>query len=243
MCHSGTLALKTLAVLSRKGGTGKTTVALHLAVAAHLAGRPAVLADLDRQHSLLEWRRRRAVNGPQAVDCKPGALFTLQQAASRAADLLVVDTGPATDETTDHAVRCADLSLIVVRPCFFDIHAVAESAELVKRMGRPGLLVLNQAPSRRNGVEMRSVGEAVRALKPLGLPIAPIGLRSRAAYQHAEASGLAAQELDPESAASAEIGALWRHVESLLWSSSELAARQPAWPFQRAESALSAAAE
>jgi len=92
-------------------------------------------------------------------------------------------------------------------------------------------------------VEMRSVGEAVRALKPLGLPISPIGLRSRAAYQHAEASGLAAQELDPHSSASAEIGALWRHVESLLWSSAEIAARAPAWPFQRAESALSAAAE
>jgi chromosome partitioning protein len=235
MCHSGTFTLKTLAVLSRKGGTGKTTVALHLAVAAQRAGRPAVMADLDRQHSLIEWRRRRPTSGIEVAECKAGALFTLQQSASRAADLLIVDTGPASDETTDHAVRCADLCLIVVRPCFFDIHAVAESAELVKRMGRPGLLVLNQAPSRRNGVEMRSVGEAVRALKPLGLPISPIGLRSRAAYQHAEANGLAAQEMDPDSAASAEIGALWRHVEGLLWPAAELQARSTAWPFQRAE--------
>ncbi len=217
-------------------------MALHLAVAAHLAGRPAVLADLDRQHSLLEWRRRRQVEGPQVVDCKPGALFTLQQSVNRVADLLVVDTGPATDETTDQAVRCADLCLIVVRPCFFDLHAIAESAELVHRLGRAGLFMLNQAPSRRNGVEMRQVGEAVRALKPLGLPIAPIGLRSRAADQHAEASGQAAQELDAQSPATSEVTALWRHLEGALWRDDERATRT-AWPFQRAESAAVLPAE
>ena len=51
--------MKTLAVLSRKGGTGKTTLAIHLAVAAENAGHTVVLIDLDPQASAAKWDDQR----------------------------------------------------------------------------------------------------------------------------------------------------------------------------------------
>ena len=77
-------ALKTLAIIARKGGTGKTTLAVHLAAAAHASGYSTLLADTDRQHSAVEWRRMRQQAQPVVEAVKPGALFARQQDAARA---------------------------------------------------------------------------------------------------------------------------------------------------------------
>ncbi|MES2032827.1 MAG: ParA family protein, partial [Pseudomonadota bacterium] len=129
--------MRTLAILSRKGGTGKTTLALHLAVAARSAGLATVVADLDRQQSASDWRRLRPDDDLAVEPVKPGALFARQQAAERAGrDLLIVDTGSSIGDEVEQAVRCADLCLIVARPNFFDVKAVAESADLAQRLSR-----------------------------------------------------------------------------------------------------------
>jgi chromosome partitioning protein len=210
--------LKTLAVLSRKGGTGKTTLSLHLAVAAWLAGRGVLLADCDRQGSAGEWRRERKIGGPVVFAAKSPALFATQQAARRAGrDLMIIDTSPSASEDLADAVRCADFCLMVLRPSFLDVRAVRETAELVARFGKPGGFVINQAPPRRAGREMSCVGDTVAQLSAMGRPVLPIGLRSRIAYQQAVAEGLSVQETAPASAAALEIGGLWRVIEQQLW--------------------------
>lgn len=222
--------MKTLAILSRKGGTGKTTLALHLAVAAGGSGRATLVADIDRQHSAMEWRRQRSGDGPMVEAVKPGALFTRQQDAAREGiDLMIVDTGPSIEEEVEQAVRCADLCLVVARPNFFDIRAVAESAALAARFHRPTLFVLNQAPPRRGGFEAPVVGQAVRALKALGAPVAPIGLRARVAYQYGVSAGLTAQELEGDGSAAHEIAALWRYISGELWTSPPPAQGETPW--------------
>jgi chromosome partitioning protein len=219
--------MKTLAILSRKGGTGKTTLAIHLAVAAQADGHGVLLADTDRQHSAVEWRRQRPAALPLVEAVKPGALFARQQDAARAGiDLLVVDTGPSIEEEVEQAVRCADLCLVVARPNFFDLRAVAESAALAARYHKPVAFVLNQAPHRQDSIEAPVLIEAVKALRALGFPVLPIGLRSRVAYQHGVAAGLSAQELDRESSAGSEMLALWRCVSDMLWPA---ATTSPAW--------------
>jgi chromosome partitioning protein len=209
--------MKTLAVLSRKGGTGKTTLALHLAVAARKAGLSTLLVDLDRQQSSVEWRRLRTLGDIVVEPLKPGALFTRQQEARRdGVDLLIVDTGPTLEADVEQAIRCADLCAVVSRPNFFDLKAVADTAALAQSFHREVVFVLNQAPPRRNGQENAAVGEAVAALRALGGVVAPIGLRSRVAYQQSVALGMVAQEHEPEGAAASEIAALWRWVEARL---------------------------
>jgi chromosome partitioning protein len=230
--------MKTLAVLSRKGGTGKTTLALHLAVAARNAGLSTLVVDLDRQQSSVEWRRQRGRCDILVEAVKPGALFTRQQDASReGVDLLIVDTGPSLEADVEQAIRCADLCAIVARPNFFDMKAVADTAALAHSFHRDVVFVLNQAPSRRGGFESPTVGEAVLALRGLGAPVAPIGLRSRVAYQQSVARGLVAQEHEPEGSAASEIAALWRWMEARLQAEHPVAPRMPTFVSLAAERA------
>ncbi len=210
--------MRTLAILSRKGGTGKTTVAVHLAAAAHRAGLSTVIADLDPQRSALDWARERQVEGPAVFEAKVGALFTQRLACARdGADLMVLDTRPSSDAECAEAVRWSDLALIVVRPCYFDLKAIVRTVELVTNMGKRGLFVINQAPSRRAGEEPRVILETYETLQGLGLPVAPVGLRYRAAYQNAVKLGLTAPEFASDSLAAFEVDALWENVQRELW--------------------------
>ena len=56
--------MKVVAVVSQKGGSGKTTLAVHLATCAHLSGQKVALVDLDPQATARRWGDRREVEGP-----------------------------------------------------------------------------------------------------------------------------------------------------------------------------------
>ena len=206
--------MRTLSVLSCKGGTGKTTLALHLAVAAQAAGRSVLVADLDRQRSAVDWRREREQIRPDVEEAKPGSLFTLQQAAHRlGTELMIIDTASSREEDSAYAVRCADLCLIVLRPNFLDLKAVVGSAQAVLNQNKTGVFVVNQAPA---GSAMMS--EVMQTLRPYGLPIAPIRIRQRTAYGQSLGEGATVQELEPSGPAAEEMAALWYYIDSLLWS-------------------------
>lgn len=233
--------MRTLAVLSQKGGTGKTTLAVHLAVAAWAGRRQVLIADLDPQRSACEWRRARKGPGPALIESKPGAVFVAQQASERAGvDLMVLDTRPSADGDVTEAIRCSDLCLIVLRPSFFDVRATARVVDMIRAMGKAAAFVLNQAPSKRGEREAPAVLETLDGLRALGLPIAPAGLRSRAGYQSSVARGLTAQEAAPAGAAAREIDLLWRHVEQALFAARPLP--RPATPWPRIERACAATA-
>lgn len=212
--------MQTLAILSRKGGTGKTTLATHLAVAATAARKRTVLLDLDPQRSALDWSRERGQGYPVVAEGRAGALFTARQAALREGlDLMILDTRPSADADSADAARYADLCLIVVRPSWMDVKAIGRTVELVTNMRKPGLFVINQAPSRRGPEEPPAIRECLAALKDFGLPVAPVGLRYRVAYQSAVRFGQAAQEHQPDSLAAFEVNALWEVVRRQLWPS------------------------
>lgn len=209
--------MKTLAVISRKGGAGKTTLSVNLALTAHLAGWKTLLADIDPQRSASDALRARGEPGPGLAEISAGKLFqTHSQAAHDAHDVMLIDTPVAPDADVAVAVNSADLCLLVCRPTFLDIASVARSAEMVRRLGKAGLIVLNQAPSKRGGFEPASVRQAVEALRFCGLPIAPVGLRSRAVYQQSIARGLSVVEWDAQTSAAQEVDRLWSHVAALL---------------------------
>lgn len=210
--------MKTIAVMSRKGGAGKSTLAVHLASAAAASGKRVMLVDMDPQRSCLEWARVRRAEWPVVIEGRAGALFTTHRAAERQnVDLLIVDTRSSADAEAAEAARLADLCLLVVRPNFFDLQALGRTVQLVSNMGRPGLFVLNQAPVRRNGAEPRLIRDVLLHLADYDFDLAEVGLRHRTAYQTAMWKGLGAQEDQPDSQAAFEINSLWASLAGRLW--------------------------
>jgi chromosome partitioning protein len=209
--------MRTLAVISRKGGVGKTTLSVNLAVSAWRAGLRTVLADVDPQRSAAQWGKARAEPGPAVIATTEGKLFPIWTAAENAGcELMVLDTPAGDHHEMLQAFRLADLCLLVCRPNRFDLDALQSSIELVRQLSKPSLVVLNQAPFRRLGQEPESVSSAAQELRDSGAPLADMGLRYRAAFPASAARGLTAQEIDPSSPAAREVEGVWTQVWSML---------------------------
>ncbi|HEY5412235.1 MAG TPA: ParA family protein [Caulobacteraceae bacterium] len=209
--------MRTLAVLSRKGGVGKTTLSLSLAVGAWRAGLRTVLVDLDPQRSAALWGRVRARPGPAVISTTAGKLFPVWSAAENSGcELMLLDTPAGGEDETLQAIQLADLCLLVCRPNRFDIDALQSSIDLVRQLNKPNLVVLNQAPSRRLGHEPESVCRAARELRAAGVRLADTGLRYRAAFPASAALGLSIEELDPSCPGSKEVAGVWAQVWPML---------------------------
>lgn len=208
--------MQTVAVVARKGGSGKTTIAVHLALAGYLRAIRTLLADADPQRSASEALRGRSLPGPKVVETNGPKLFALQDMARRAGhELLIIDTPCGPEQDVASAVAIADLTLIVVRPTFLDIAAAVRSIDTARRLGRPAQIVVNQAFVTRAGREPASVTKAFEALRFTGMPVCPQVVRSRALLQSALATGRSVEEFGP-SPAEEEMAALWRYVNLLV---------------------------
>jgi chromosome partitioning protein len=105
-------SMKTIAIISQKGGAGKTTVAIHLAVAAEQNGLKTALFDLDPQASASSWSDKRGNPSPAVVFAQAARLPSLlEQAASQSADLVIIDSAPNADSASLAAARAVDLIL------------------------------------------------------------------------------------------------------------------------------------
>ena len=206
--------MRTIAIVARKGGSGKTTLAVHLALASHLRGRRTVLADADPQRSSSVVLKARRGCGPALVETSGPKLFALQVTALRSeVEALIIDTAAGAEDEVAHAIVLADLCLLVLRPTFLDFAAAIRTSDVVRRLHKPGLIVLNQAPAARAGAEPPLVKKAQEALRLMRLPVAPTIVRARAAYQSALESGRSAEE--GGGPAGREIGDLWSFIERL----------------------------
>lgn len=205
--------MRTIAVIARKGGSGKTTVATHLSLAAHLRGYRTLVADTDPQRSSGEVLHVRRESGPQYVDTTGRGLYAVQAEAVRSGvEAMFIDTAAGAEEDLASAIVLADMSLLVLRPTFLDMAASVHTVDVVRRLRKPAMIVVNQAPAMREGAESPAVKRALQALQIMRLPVAPAMLRSRALYQTALEHGHSVEELG-DNAAAREVGELWNFVE------------------------------
>ena len=178
----------TVTLIAQKGGTGKTTLAINLAVAAEADGLQTALVDLDPQASAAGWGDHRESDR-----------------------LAVIDTAPHSEATALAAARVADLALVPLRPGVLDPRGLGTTADICALAGARAAVVLNQAPSRGPLPE-----QAAEATTGRGLEVAPCRIGARGAFQHSLTNGLGVLEHEPAGKAASEIRELFRWVRMRL---------------------------
>ncbi|MCY4671755.1 MAG: AAA family ATPase, partial [Rhodococcus sp.] len=209
--------VKVIAVLAQKGGAGKTTLSLSLAVAAAADGLTCALIDLDPQATASNWSDRRDEDTPVVISAQAARLpKILAGAQSQGADVVVIDTAPRAESAALAAAQAADLVIIPCRPSISDLETVTTTRDLVRVADRhvPMLCVLNGVPARGTRTE-----QAREILASLDIETCPTAIGHRAAIDHATTEGRSAQEHDRRSKAAIEIGQVYEFVKRLAYSS------------------------
>jgi chromosome partitioning protein len=210
--------MKTLALIAQKGGVGKTTVAVNLAV---VAGVKAALFDLDQQESAVIWADRREAEEPHVEFLTERRLPDgLKAAEQNGFALAIIDTPPAAGPQAFTAAQAADLVLVPCRPSLIDLDAIRRTAQLIKSAGIPAYVVFNAAPPGATTL----LDDARAIVAATGLTVAPVVLRERSAFRAAWPLGKAVVELDPSGKAAQEILALsnWACAEMQMCTPSEV---------------------
>ena len=201
--------MRTIAVVSQKGGAGKTTLALHIAVAAEQAGYSTVLLDMDPQGTAEAWSEWRKEAPPIVIPAKTATLMkTLEKAEAHGADLVVIDTPPLAEAEARSAAKIADLVLVPCRPNAFDIHSIKTTTDLTRYAAKPSFAIFNSGPV----AAAKLYAETRDLVAEIGLQVAPCRFSERAAFRHATGAGQAAQEAEPMGKAAAEVEALWKWI-------------------------------
>ncbi|SDG10379.1 chromosome partitioning protein [Limimonas halophila] len=201
-----------LTLASQKGGSGKTTLAGHLAVQAARSGfgRVAVI-DTDPQGSLSDWWNARADPTPEFAET---VMETLQRdltaLATAGVDLLVVDTPPAITDTIESVIRLSDLVVVPTRPSPHDLRAAGATVDLVEGAGKPLVFVVNAGKMR-----ARITGEAAVALSQHGT-VAPATIHQRNDFAASMIDGRTAADLDASSRSAREVAELWSYLANRL---------------------------
>lgn len=208
--------MKILAVISQKGGVGKTTIATGLAVAAELAGKSVALFDLDPQASACFWADRRKVTGhgetPVVRDVNYNRLpHVIEAMRSAGCDLVILDCPPVHRDIADEAIRAADMVLIPTRAEALDIRAMTQTVRLVQQLNKRPAVALTFCPP--SGAELDQAREIVAKL---GADLAP-SINQRKAFSRAQQEGMTAQEYEPTGKAAQEIQQLYAYSAIALY--------------------------
>lgn len=197
--------MKKIAFLAQKGGSGKTTLAVHTAVAATEAGESVVVIDTDPQKSATVWGDARSQEVPIVATAAASELGRVLEAADQERmTLAIVDTAPHAAPDATRIVRAVNLVAIPVRPTAFDIAAAGSAVDIVKAAGVRAVFVLSACPFR-----SPEIAETRTVLAEYGLPIAPVEIIDRRAFARAVATGRAVTEFESDGKAATEIRALW----------------------------------
>ncbi|MGH9623462.1 MAG: ParA family partition ATPase [Bryobacteraceae bacterium] len=198
--------MKTISIISQKGGAGKTTLALNMACMAEAYDHRSVVIDLDPQASAKGWHDHRKKESPVVISAQASRIDDVLAAArEHGADICIIDTAPHSETAALAAARSADLILIPCRPGILDLRGISTSVDLAQLARRPAFIVLNAVPPR------GALGDqAEEAIRPYGIEVASCRISQRAAFYHSLTAGQTAIEFEPNGVAAQEVRELYQ---------------------------------
>lgn len=201
--------MKVIALVTQKGGSGKSTVCVSLAVAAQEAGHAVCILEIDRQATATQWSQTRKGEPPEVAQVPADKLeATMGRVRDGAYDYVFIDTPGIDSPGTHAAIRLADLCLIPCRPTPADLRGVGPTLAAIQRLEKDFAFVLNQTPPKSYRVR-----DTAEGLKVLGM-LAEVNLVMRNDHQDAMGTGQGVTELNPTGAAAEEIRKLWAWVDN-----------------------------
>lgn len=208
--------MQVIAVLNQKGGSGKTTIATHLARALQIAGADVLLVDSDPQGSARDWA---AVREDQPVPVvgidRPTIERDLKSLAKK--DFIVIDGAPQAADLAVSAIKAANFILIPVQPSPYDIWATADLVDLVKQRIEVTDGKLKAAFVVSRAIKGTKIGaEVTEALSGYGLPVLASRITQRVSYPSTAAGGTTVIDAEPGREAAREIQALINEIKQIL---------------------------
>jgi chromosome partitioning protein len=203
--------LKIIAIIGQKGGSGKTTTALGLAVEAARKGRAVAVIDLDPQATATNWSDRREMkDAPAVVSCQVVRLRQVLDAAkAQGVKVAIIDTAGKSTDAAIAAAKVADKVLMPIQPQLFDIETLQNVKEVLTLAGNPAAaVVINRA-----SVQGRRHEETREAAAAMGFTVAPVVLYQRAAHGDAGNIGQTAAEYEPKGKAAQEMTMLYDYLK------------------------------
>jgi chromosome partitioning protein len=190
--------MKTIAFFNSKGGAGKSTLAVHLGVAAAY-DRATALLDADPQGTLKAWSAVRQHESPVVLAVSAASLAgDLARLASQKVALCVLDCPPYITAESAKLVALCDFIIVPVQPTMPDIAGCNHAVDIIKSTGKPFAFVVNRAPAR-----APEVAQAIEALSQWG-EVCPVIVGDRRSFSRALASGQSVIEFEDGSAAAKE---------------------------------------
>jgi len=198
-----------LAIIGQKGGNGKTTTALGIAVEAVSAGRSVAVIDLDPQTTAANWSDRRGQDAPSVVSCQVSRLSQVLEAAAKGgADFAIIDTPGKSTDALIAAAKAADFVLMPIQPQLYDIETLGSLKDVLTLAGNPPSAVLvNRAP-----IQGKRHIETQEAATEQGFTVCPVVIFGRAAHGDAGNIGQSAAEFEPKGKAAQEMSDLYSYI-------------------------------
>ncbi len=199
-----------VAIVSSKGGVGKTTVTQCLAVEALRQGIAAAIIDADPQRSAADWGEQRAaadLDAPTVIALGSKTLVSVvADLKKRGAGMIFIDTPPHSAPAINAALDVSTGSIMVTRPNPMDLRALEATWSIVSRMKNPSAAIFTQTPP---GNRARALGLAQGRLEEIKMPFCPTPISYTLSFPYAQAEALSVQEREPTGKARAEIAEIW----------------------------------
>jgi chromosome partitioning protein len=206
-----------ISVLNQKGGVGKTTIAIHLAVAFAKKKKRVLLVDADPQGSSLDWSASRESQTSLPVIGLPKAILHKELPKMQSDyDLIVIDGSPRVYDVARSALMASDIVLIPVQPSPYDVWAAKEIVDLLEEI-RPFKESLKNAFVINRKIVNTAIGRDVNdALAEYNIPVLKSQVCQRVGFAESAASGQTVIETDPNSLASKEVNNLVKEIMELM---------------------------